>query len=592
MTGAAETRVTAAPPRLGPRGVARPRVESRTIAVVAVVAVLVYLVLGPFVLLLLSSFKETENSIPFGPDVPWAISNYVTIATNPGTYSVLWNTLFFAAGSLGLSFTLSVAFAWLIERSDLPLRNVLFVVIVASIGIPGVISGIAWILLFNPSNGVANLWLRGLFGLDGRGPLDIYTIPGITVIQGITMVPITFLLVVAAFRGMDAALEDAGSASGAKFRTILRRVTLPLLTPALLSALVYQFVTALESFDIPLIIGVRGGLRVLSTEIYLESRPPDGLPDYGMAAAYSMLLMIVVLVPLLIYNRVIARSERFATISGRGFQPRRIRLGVLKIPALILAWAYILLSLVLPVLILIWTSLQPFFAPPTVEALSRVSVKAYEYVLGDPRLHSAILNTAILGFGTAFGAMTVALLVSWVIVRTRSRFRPLLDLLAFMPHVMPGVLLALSVLLIYLILPLPIYGTIWIVVIALTTQYISVTTRLMSASITQVNAELEEAAAASGATWWHTMRRVVLPLVAPAFLNGMLLVLLLAIKNLTFPAILGSQKTAVVSTYIWRLWEYDINIPGTAAASTLMVIVTVILGLALRAGSRGETQLT
>ena len=591
MTTAAEPRKPAPPVAVPPRAVRLPRVEGRTVAIFVTVAILVYLVVGPVLMLVMSSFKDTEGTLPFQDGVPWTIGNYVEVLTNPRTYEVLLNTFLFAAGALAVSFTLSLTFAWLIERTNLPLRNLLFVVIIASIGIPNVIVGISYAILLNPVNGLLNLVLRGFTGGDGPGPLNVYTLPGMIFVQGIALVPITFLLVAAAFRAMDAAMEDAGSTSGARFGTVMRRITLPLLTPAILSALVYQFVSVIESFDIPLVLGLRGGVTVLSTQIFIESRPAGGLPDFGLAASYSMLLLALALGPLFIYNRVIGRSERYATISGHSYQPRRIRLGRWKYPAVALSLSFILVSLVLPGLVMLWTSLQPFYAVPSAESIQRISLDSYEEVLGSRRLRDAALNTLILGFGTSFGAMLIGLAVSWVLVRTKSRLRFALDVLAFTPHAMPGVIIGLSILLIYLILPLPIYGTIWIIVIALATQYVSISTRLMTSGISQVKNELEEAAAVSGAAWWATIRRVVMPLVLPAFLNGLLLVFLLAIKNLTLALILYEPKSVVLSTLVWTLWDRA-DTGGTAAVGTIMVVVTLTLGIVLRRLNREGPQLT
>jgi len=592
MTTAAEPRDPAPPPVVLPaRPVGRPRLEGRSIAIFVTVAILVYLVLGPVLMLVMSSFKETDGTLPFQDGVPWTIENYIRILTRPQTYSVLFNTFIYAIGALAVSFSLSMTFAWLIERTDMPLRNLLFVVIIAAIGIPNVIVGISYAILLNPANGLVNLAARGITGASGPGPLNVYTLPGMIFVQGIALVPITFLLVAAAFRAMDAAMEDAASTSGAKFRTVMRRITLPLLTPAILSALVYQFVSVIESFDIPLVLGLRGGVTVLSTQIFIESRPAGGLPNFGLAAAYSMLLLALALGPLFVYNRVIGRSERYATISGHSYQPRRIRLGRWKYPAVALSLSFILFSLVLPGLVMLWTSLQPFYAVPSAESIQRISFDAYFEVLGSRRLRDAALNTLILGFATSFGAMLVGLAVSWVLVRTRSRFRFALDVLAFTPHAMPGVIIGLSILLIYLILPIPVYGTIWIIVIALATQYISISTRLMTSGISQVKNELEEAAAVSGAAWWATIRRIVMPLVMPAFLNGLLLVFLLAIKNLTLPLILYEPKSVVLSTLVWTLWDRA-DTAGTAAVGTIMVLVTLALGIFLRRMNREGPQLT
>lgn len=597
MTAATDARVPSSrEPDQAPVGglVERVRnVQARTLAIVAVVGLLVWLVLGPVTMLVVSSFRASEGRLPISPGVEWTLDNYIAVLTNPATYAVMWNTFLFAGGALVVSFALSITFAWLIERTDLPMRGALFVVIIASIGLPNVIAGIAYALLLNPTNGLVNIVLRGLLGIDGReGPLNAYTLPGMIFVQGITLVPVTYLLVAAAFRAMDTAMEDAGSTSGAPYRTVMRRITLPLLTPALLAALVYQFVTVIESFDIPLVLGLRGGVPVLSTTVFVETQPSGGLPNYGLASAYALLLLVVAIGPLLLYNRVLGRGDRYATISGHSYLPRRIRLGAWKVPALILSLSFIFVSFVLPALVMLWTSLQPFYAVPSPESISRITLDAYVDVLTGPRLQRALVNTVILGVCTGLGAMVLGLLVSWILVRTRSRFRFALDVLAFTPHAMPGVLIGLSVLLIYLILPLPLYGTIWIIVVALGTQYISIATRLMSSGIAQIKNELEEAGAVSGAPWGAVIRRIVLPLVLPAFLNGFLLVFLLAIKNLTLALILFSPESVVMSTLVWHYWDLSADTASTAVVGTIMVVITLSLSIIVRRLNRETAQLT
>ena len=571
----------------------RSPLTGRTVATIAIIGILVFLVLGPLLMLVISTFRDSGGALPFSPSASWTLGNYAEVFLAPTTYRLLLTTFVFSFGALAFSFTVSTLLAWLTERTNLPFRNALFVLIVASIGIPNVILGIAWEMILNPVNGLINLFVRDLFGLTGRGPLNVFTLPGLIFVQGISLVPITYLLVAAAFRGIDVSLEDAAAASGAGFRKVMRRVTLPLVTPALLSAFVYQFVSVVESFDIPLIIGLRGGIPVLSTQIYIAARPPGGLPDYGLASTYSILLLAIAVVPLLIYNRVVSRSERYATITGRGYQPRRIDLRAWKIPAMLFGAAFVIVSFFLPALVLFWASTQPFYAIPSPEAFARMNFNAYGELFANKTFREAIVNTLVLGFAVGTITLILGTLVGWVLVRTRSRARFLLDLLSFLPHAMPGVIIGLSVLLIYLILdpvlPFPIYGTLWIIVIAMSTQYISLATRLMSAGIIQVKLELEEAAEASGASWFGTIRRILFPLIRPAFTNGFLLVFLQAIKNLTLALILISPGGVVLSTLVYQFWDRA-NTSATGALGIVILAFTVVLSIFLRrANNRGGT---
>lgn len=559
----------------------RRRISGRSVAITTIVAVVLYLVFGPLLMLIFSSFRETDGALPFEPGVEWTLSNYLTVFTSKSTYMVLGTTLLYSAGSLVVSFGMALTLAWFVERTDMPFRGLISVLVIASLGLPGVIFGIAWVLLMSPRSGMVNVWFRQIFGLEGEGPFNVYSLPGMTFVQGISLVPITFLLVAAAFKASDAGVEEAGATSGARFPRIMRKITLPLLAPALLSALVYQFVSVVESFDIPLVIGLPGDVRVLSTEIYARSVPAGGLPNYGQSAAYAILLIAIALGPLLFYNRVIKHSDRYATLSGHSHRSRRLSLGKWRWAAFAVSFSVIFLIFILPGAVMIWTSLQPFYAIPSADSFSRITFAAYEDIMGSREFRRSLGNTFLLATGTGFVTMVLGLLVSWILVRTRSRMRTPLDVIAFTPHAMPGIIIGISVLLIYLFLPVPIYGTIWIMVIALSTQWLALSSRLMTGGIAQIRADLEEVAATSGAGWSVTMRKIVLPLVLPAFLNGFVLIFMMAVKNLTIPLILFTPKTNVLSTLVWQFWERG-DTAATAAVGTITVLITLALALLYR----------
>jgi iron(III) transport system permease protein len=459
------------------------------------------------------------------------------------------------------------------------------VLVVLGLGLPGFISGIAWTILANPSNGLLNTALRGLGVGEGEGPLNVYSVTGFIFVQGITFVPATFLLVAAAFRAMDVRMEEAAATSGAGTWTTLRKVTLPVLAPALFGAFIYMFITVVESFDIPLTIGLRAGTRVLSSEVYLDLHPAVGFPDYAQASVHGVVLLLIGLSPLLYYNKLLRRAEEFATISGKSGQQKRTALGVWRWPAGAFVGLYVTLALALPALVMIWTSVQPFYALPSAESLQRVSLDAYSDIIGSPLFADALWNTALLAFGAPLAAMTLALVTSWIVVRSKTRGRTAIDVLAFLPHVIPTPVLALALLLIYLMIPLPIYGTVWILTVAVMTRYIGLSTRLMNAGITSVQGELEEAAAVSGASWFQTMRRVVLPLVFPSYVNGLLMIALLAIQQLAMPLILASSENVVLSTLVWGRWSSGDTGPATALGVIVLGITMLIAVVGRRFGS-------
>jgi iron(III) transport system permease protein len=564
------------------------RISARTVINTITILVLVYLVLGPLVMLVVSAFEDTSGGVVITPPFPWTGANFDTVFTSSETYSVLWTTVIFSGGALLFAFAVSLTFAWLVERTDLPARNTIFVLVVAPQGMPALISAIAWSLLLNPTNGFINEVLRKIFGLSdtGKGPLNVYSLPWMILVQGMALVPLTFLLVTASLRGMNASLEDAARTSGSGFWTIVRRVTLPLLKPAIIGALVYEFVTVVEAVDIPLVLGLPGHVTVLSTQIYNASHPPVGLPNYGVGSTYGLFLLVLALAPLLFYNKIIGNSNDYVTVTGKTFRPKVQELGKWKPWAMVFAWGYIFVSFALPLLILIWASIQPYFGTLSRDAFKRVTGKRYTQTLSSDLFITALKNTLILGLATAAGAMILAMLVSWIIVRSRSRFRWMADVLAFLPHAIPGVVIGLSTLLIYLILPLPVYGTIWIIAIAMGTQYVSLGTRLTTGGIAQIQRSLEEAAEASGAKQRHVWRRVLVPLLRPVFFNGFLMVFLASIQNLTLPLMLYSTGNLVLSSLIYTRWDYG-DATGTAVLSVVMTAITIVAALFLRgAGGR------
>lgn len=549
----------------------------RTVALL----VLLYLVLGPILMLLLASFENTTFGVTIRAPFPWTFANFQQVFADTQTYRVLGTTLLFAGVSLVLSFAVALTIAWLVERTNMPGRGFVYVLSVAPSGIPSVISAISWSLLINPTNGYVNVVFRDIFGMSGSGPFNAYSLPAMIFVQTIALVPLTFLLISAAMRGMNSSFEEAARASGGDTWTVLVRVTLPLLRPVLLGAAVYQFVNVVETVDIPLVLGTPGHITVFSTQVYNVTHPAFGLPNYGASSAYGILLLLLAVLPLVAYNRTVRRSQEFATVTGKSFRPKVQDLRRWRWPAFAGCMVFAFVSFVLPLLVLVLASVEPYIGAVSWSRLRAMTGDAYRRTLSSHLFLSSLGHTLLIGVVASAVAMALSVVLSWIIVRSRSRFGWLADTLAFVPHAMPGVVIGLAVLLIYLLLPVPIYGTVWIVVIAMATQYISLGTRITSGGIVQIHRGLEEAAQASGARVSQVWRRVLLPLLRPVLLNGFLLVFLASIKNLTLPLVLQSSDNTVISTLIWDRWSYG-DVSGAAVLSVVLTAVTVVAALALR----------
>ncbi|MBI3063641.1 MAG: iron ABC transporter permease, partial [Deltaproteobacteria bacterium] len=278
-------------------------------------------------------------------------------------------------------------------------------------------------------------------------------------------------------------------------------------------------------------------------------------PTYGRAGAFSVLLMLVVAGTLYIYFRVTREESSFHTITGKGYRPALIPLGRWRYLAAAGLLVYSFVLLVLPFLIILWASLLPFYIQPSFEALSKLTLKNYVLAIHFPKITDAIKNSILLGLGSATVVMVLTTLASWILVRTKLRGRWLLDLLTTLPLLFPGIVMGLAIMRFYLIVPIPIYGTLWILLAAFVTRYIPYGIRYTHAGLLQLHRELEEAAYASGASWANAMRRVTLPLLTPSFLGGWVFVFLLSAKELSMSILLASPRTQVVSVAVYELWE-------------------------------------
>ncbi len=547
------------------------------LVLLGVAALVVWLVSVPLLFLLATAFRDTEDALPFEPGAAWTLANFARVYLNPVLYrQVLPDTLVYTVGAVAITMALGVFFAWLVERTNVPLRNVLFIAIVSPVIVPTVVVAIAWVYLLGPSKGWVNLLLRWLLGLEGPGPLDIFSAYGVIAVQGLALVPLSFIFMSAAFRSMDPALEDASALCRARPLTTFFRVTLPILLPATLALLIVVATLTLEGFEIPMVIGVPARMQILSTWIFFAINPPAGLPNYGQVAAIAVPFVLLGALLLLLYNRATCVAERYAVVTGRGYRPRRVDLGRWRYPALAVVLAYLLLVLVLPAAVMLASALVPAGAASG----AAVSIDPFVNVMSSPTTLLALRNTVLAGGLSATIVVFIACAVAWTVVRTRMPARYLLDFLTFAPLTIPAVITGVAVGLLYLVMPVGIYGTVWILVLAYATRT-AVATRIMRASLIQVHRELEEASQVSGARWQTTARRILLPLLAPAAMLAWLLLFIVSFREFTLGMLLYRPDNVVLGVHIWRLYERG-HIQEASALGFVMIVVVLALGFLAR----------
>jgi iron(III) transport system permease protein len=452
--------------------------------------------------------------------------------------------------------------------------------------IPVFLRTIAWILLLSPRIGLINKWLQQAFGLVDP-PFNLYSLTGMAFVQGVSFVPGAFFMLAAAYRSMDPSLEEAAYTSGVgKLRTFLK-INIPITWPAIAAVMVYLIMTAVAVFEVPAIIGLPARIHVLSSLIFTSTTPSTGLPNYGMAGAYGAIMLVLGLTLAFLYVRLVKQGKKYTVITGRGYRPREIALGRWKWAALAFVFFYLSIEVFVPFSVLLWASLLPYLQLPSAEALSSLTFKHYIELpthVG-PR---PFINTLILMFAVPTITMFLSVLVSWIVIRTRVSFRGFLDTLVFIPHAVPGILMAVG--LAYLGLAyrdyFPLYGTVSIIVLAHTINWIAYGTRTTNSVMIQVHRELEEAGRVSGASAPRVLGKIILPLIAAGVLNSWIWIGMLSYREVTMSLTLLTRSNVVISTVVWQFWGSG-WVPQVSALGVILILfATIVVGTVRFALSR------
>jgi iron(III) transport system permease protein len=530
---------------------------------------LAYLVLPPFFFILHTSLV-VDRGLQAGS---FTIQHFENIVESLGDVkTLLTNSMIFSVGSAAIALVYGTALAWLAERSDAPFRRLAYISAYVSFAIPGIIKVVGWIMLMGPKAGILN---APIVALTGAPLFNIFSLSGMVLVESFLWIPIVFLLMATPFRSMDPSLEEAATTAGSTGWQVFRKVTFPLALPSVLAVLILTFIRSLEAFEIPALIGIPAGVEVLTTKIYLQIK--GGLiPKYGEASAYSIILIGLVALGLYPYYRITSKTYKFTTISGKAYRPHRIQLGKWH-------WLGGLLMLVLPLLqflpivAIAWSSFLPFAQVPSRKALSLLTFNNYVTAFNDSGIIRSVMNSLTVSTTSATGAILITFFAAWLIVRASIKSRWILDQMAMLPLVFPGIVMGIAILKMYLMLPLPVYGTLWILILAFIARYLPYGIRFSHSALLSVHKELEEGAMVSGASWFQMVRQVVVPLIMPALLAGWIYVFLITFKELSIALLLYSPGSQVVAVTIWELWDNG-HVGELAAFSLVITLGTVIVG--------------
>ncbi|WP_084356574.1 ABC transporter permease [Mycolicibacterium wolinskyi] len=563
-----DTLSPAAPPH---PGVPRQRRDRILVAVnIAIGAIIAYLVIFPLGMLLFSSLKDSEMKLPFQVS-GFSLANFTSILSSKRIVEVALNTTIFVAGTVALALVISVSLAYLFERTDIPCRRFLAPSTLAPMAVPATVMAVAWVLAANPANGPIAITIERVFGFT----VDIYSLPGMILVAGIFGVPGMYIMLAPTFARLNLEFEETAATSGAGWLTRTRKVVLPLTTPGISAATMLLIVIALEEFAIPAILGMPDQIFVFSSLVQAALQPPSGIPNYGQASAYGVMLVLLSLVMIAIYRRQTRESHRFQVVSGKGYRSTPVKLGRWRIPLLIIVSLYVFISIILPILTLFWTSLTPFLQPISLDKIGTLTFANYTSIFTNPSLSHALVNTLVISFFTATLTAGFALWLALASSRGGRIGRTLFDL-SFLVFAIPSVVLGMAVLFLYLYLPIPVYGTIWIIVIALTTRYIPRGSRMIQTALLQLDSGLEEVGRVCGASNGVVLHRVVLPLVAPAVSRTWLWVFANALGELPIALLLSSSDNRTIVVLLWDMIGESANYPEASALSVLLLALSAV----------------
>jgi iron(III) transport system permease protein len=507
---------------------------------------LLLLILPPTIFLIAVSLHSTAPDGSLG-DFTWA--NYQLLFESRFFLESLVNTVLYAIGSAVIAIVLGTLQALLVERTNTPGRTAVMLGAVISLGVPHVLYVVSWLLILGRA-GPINAFLFDWFGLD---PVNVYSLWGMTLIEGVGFSPLVFMMMSSVLRAIDTSFEEASMMSGAGPVATFLKVTLRLGLPGILALLLLIFVRAFEAFEVPALVGLAGNINVLTTDIY-QSTHSTGLPDYGQSGAYAICLLVVVSFMLLWYGKLSRDAHRYQTVTGKGYRPRLMNLGAWRhLGGAILLGIFMLVT-GFPILMLIFTSLQPFYAGVTMESFSRVSFANYATLLNPGQFRDSVFNTLIMGASTATFVVPVTAICAWLVAR-RKPGAWLLDQIANIPLVYPTIVLSVAFLYVFVNLPLPLYGTLISVIIASSVRFMPYGMRYAYAGALQIHVELEEASMVSGVRMAGTFLRIVTPLLFTTLATVWLLIFLLSVQAVSLPLLLVGPGTEVMAVTLFDLWQ-------------------------------------
>jgi len=521
-----------------------------------------FLTVCPVVMLVVGSFSQGLGTFD-----GFTTEKYVAAYTDPEFAEILANTLIFTVGAAVLATVLALFLAYMNTRTNIPFKFLFRIISIIPMMIPHILFSVSWVLLLNPSNGILNRMFMDLFGLR-NAPFNIYSLHGMILVEALLDLPIAYLIIAPSMSAFDVSLEESSKVCGASNLRTLVRVTLPVLRPAILASAILVVVRSLASFAVPSVIGMPGRIYVLATHIY-RIISTGFAADYGKAAAVGMSALVASITLIYFYRFLTAESGKFVTISSRGFKPAVIDLKGSKNPLFTVVGLICFVLIVLPVLVLFYTSMTPYVMVPSTKALAMMSWKNWVEVLQDPISRLSLKNSLILGLGGATLGIVLSIFVAYVIVKVRTRAAGILESLSFLSFSFPGIVIGVGFM--WFFVRTPLYATLWALLIGYVATYLPYGIRPLSSAFVQIHGHLEESSRVCGASPFYTLRRIVIPLLIPGIISGWILMATMFVRELTLSVVLSRPGTEVLAVQILRFAEDGLW--GKLSALGIMMII-------------------
>lgn len=543
-----------------------------TVAMVSIVAIVAAFVLYPIYFLLQASL---DVGLPdHRPPTAYGIENYGRLFDYP---QIIWNTLVVTFASTVMALLFGFVTAWILTRTNVPFKRTLDQLMTVPYYVTPLLGALAWSLLGAPESGFVNQVWRALGGpaLTGWTAIIDMTSPvGIAWVMALFEGSVAYVMISAVMQSMDPALEEASQVMGASRWRTMWRVTLPLIAPGVLGAAIFVFAEMLGSFSVALVLGTPARFYVITTAIYhFVSQYPPRIP---LAAAMGVSLFAVMFLMLWLYRWLISRKS-YVTVSGKAFRPRVMDMGALRWVLFAIVAFYVFLSAILPIATLLFSALQKLAV--AFPAVSNFTLDNFRQALSINAVRTAMWNSLALAAVTATLGVAITGLLTWMILRSRLPGRGTLEYLVMFPQAVPRLVFAFGMMWAWLVIPLPIYGTFWVLLIAYLTVFMPLGVRTISGVVLQLDKSLDECGQVCGASWAYRLRTITVPLLKPGLLAAWLLIFVASVRELGASILLMGADSKVMTPAIVEAWFSSSTELTAAMALIQTAVITAVIVL-------------